>query len=382
MSKIRILHTADIHLDCAFSGLPVEIGRSRRNDLRETFKKIIQLALTEEVDLIFLTGDIFESTRVSLDTINFIRNELKKISHQLVFIAPGNHDPYMEGSHYAACDWPENVHIFKNNSFEKIAVDKLSTDIFGIAHKSYEDKNNYLKNLRVPASEKIQIVLMHGSDLRNIPPGKGAYFNFNSEDVINCKTDYLALGHYHGYKKIKTPAGKIIAAYSGSPEILGFDELQEKGVIIGEISKEESKISLRSIKSRPYFKKEIDCSTFATTEQLIDKLKDLSSDEVIKESIVKIILTGRVPPFLELSPREIEDRFKKVFYYLGIKNKTLPEYDLSKLTNEKTARGEFVRKLSQKIEKHPEGSRERRISEQALYYGLDAFTLLEIKERL
>ena len=62
MDGIKILHTGDLHLGMSFarSKLPAEIGRIRRQELWETFDRIIDTAKAEEVDLMLIAGDMFE----------------------------------------------------------------------------------------------------------------------------------------------------------------------------------------------------------------------------------------------------------------------------------------------------------------------------------
>ena len=65
-----------------------------------------------------------------------------------------------------------------------------------------------------------------GSDYNSVTPGF----------IESSGMDYIALGHIHKHTEIRR-LGKTFYAYPGCPEGMGFDELGEKGVYIGEISK-------------------------------------------------------------------------------------------------------------------------------------------------
>lgn len=59
---IKILHTADLHLGRSFASLR-DKAREHRRQLLKTFEKIIELAIRENVSLILIAGDLFDSNR-------------------------------------------------------------------------------------------------------------------------------------------------------------------------------------------------------------------------------------------------------------------------------------------------------------------------------
>ena len=60
--SVRILHTADVHLDAPFRWLG-ERGEDQRTQVRRTFEKVCDLAKAH--DLILIAGDLFNSNAVS-----------------------------------------------------------------------------------------------------------------------------------------------------------------------------------------------------------------------------------------------------------------------------------------------------------------------------
>lgn len=113
---MKILHTADIHLDWKFSGIHDPSKRHRRHqEHRDVFRRIVEVGLQEQIDAMFIVGDVFEQSSFSLDTIRFIQRELERFRPTPVFIAPGNHDPLIQGSPYLLDGWGEHVYIFQEN---------------------------------------------------------------------------------------------------------------------------------------------------------------------------------------------------------------------------------------------------------------------------
>ena len=58
---VKILHTADIHLDSPFSLLDVKKAQVRRNEMRGTFTSLMMYAKMEKFDMVILAGDVFDT---------------------------------------------------------------------------------------------------------------------------------------------------------------------------------------------------------------------------------------------------------------------------------------------------------------------------------
>ena len=56
MKNIKILHTADLHLDSAFEALPAGKAAIRRAEQRELLSRLAELARSERADIVLLAG--------------------------------------------------------------------------------------------------------------------------------------------------------------------------------------------------------------------------------------------------------------------------------------------------------------------------------------
>ena len=116
MKNIKILHTADLHLDSAFEALPAGKAAIRRAEQRELLSRLAELARSERADIVLLAGDIFDGGGTYFETgAEFVRC-LRDMSVP-VFIAPGNHDHLSHRSPYMRLKLPGNVHVFTGNEF-------------------------------------------------------------------------------------------------------------------------------------------------------------------------------------------------------------------------------------------------------------------------
>ena len=132
MSKIKILHAADLHLDSPFEGLPAGKAAIRRGEQRALLARIAELARREGVQLVLLAGDLLDSENTYYETGEELCRSLSQIAAP-VFISPGNHDFYSPKSVYARLKLPENVHVFTSGDIEAVTLPELGARVFGAA---------------------------------------------------------------------------------------------------------------------------------------------------------------------------------------------------------------------------------------------------------
>ena len=118
---MKFVHIADMHLDNAFFNLSDKdiMGDLRRLEQRKILKKIIEYIKENNVEYLFISGDLYEHKYIKQSSIEYLNNLFKEITNTKIFIAAGNHDPRVKNSYYNKFDWNENVKIF-NSYIEKI----------------------------------------------------------------------------------------------------------------------------------------------------------------------------------------------------------------------------------------------------------------------
>ena len=107
---VKMLHTSDVQLDAPFHFLGNK-GQRHRQQLRETFRRIVDMAAEAEFDLLLITGDLFNDNRPHQDTVDFVVSQVGRLDIP-VCILPGNHDCYDDTSVYRKARFPDNVVIF------------------------------------------------------------------------------------------------------------------------------------------------------------------------------------------------------------------------------------------------------------------------------
>lgn len=348
---MKFVHIADMHFDMPFTVLSKNgLAEERRLDQRNVFNKMINYIKENNIKYLFIAGDLYENEYVRKSTIEYINDCFKQIPNTKIYITPGNHDPYLNNSYYNKYEWNENVHIF--TKLEK--VENKDVNLYGYGFTDF-----YSKKIELPTvldNSKINILLMH-ADLDGSTREVGEYNPILESEFKNTNFDYIALGHVH---KSNFEDGKKII-YPGSMIAGGFDELGKHGMVVGDIEENTKEISLQFIPldNKEFVEINLDVSTIASKEELIEKTNDIQVDN---DKYYKIILVGT---------KNIEIDTNDLIKYITnkniikIKDKTKVEYDLDKISKEQSLKGIFVKEL---LEQMNEENREQIL--ESIYIGL------------
>ncbi|MDD6201154.1 MAG: DNA repair exonuclease [Firmicutes bacterium] len=220
---MKILHSADWHLDAPLSGLSGEARERLRRELRRIPEKIARLCVAEGCDLVLLAGDLFDGA-CSGETLAAVRAALASMQVPVI-IAPGNHDFCGADSPYLTASWPGNVRIFTRPELQALPLPELDCVIYGAGYTGM-DCPGLLKGFRAGGTERWHIGVLHGDPATVTSP----YCPVTKAQVLESGLDYLAMGHIHKAGSFR--AGDTLCAWPGCPMGHGFDELGTKGVLL------------------------------------------------------------------------------------------------------------------------------------------------------
>ncbi|MDX9971999.1 MAG: metallophosphoesterase [FCB group bacterium] len=377
---MRIIHTADIHLDTCFAaaGMPAGFGNRRRQGLRDSFHTLLERAASWPADAVLIAGDLFEHDRVTRDTVAFLRREFAAIQPIPVFIAPGNHDPYVPGSPYLTEAWPDNVVIFRTPEWKSQALEDKPLTVHGFAFDGPDISSNPFGRLQVPSDGRLHIAVAHGSERSRQPASKAAYAPFHAADAATEGLAYLALGHFHAVTPIEGNFGTRMY-YSGAPEGHGFGE---QGVhCYLEVELEKGRVLVNAVPSSGtvYATYELDCTDFSTSQEIVEAIRALAQESQVNQ-IARITLTGTCTPALQCGLAGVRDAVSPLFEHLELNDATRLQEDFDELARDNTSLGAFIRTLNELIASAAD-ERERRIRERAREVGLAAYRGEELSIR-
>lgn len=333
---VKVLQLGDVHFDTPFKGLGTEVSSIRKEDIRETFKKAILKGKEENVDFILITGDLFDSNRVSKETLSYITNVLNSISPIKVFISPGNHDPYNDESFYKLMEWPDNVYIFKSKR-EAIEVPNKNVVIHGAAFDGEHINESMLQNLKGEEG-KINIAVIHGDVISG---GESLYNPITEEEIKESSMNYIAIGHKHKYSGL-LKRGATYYSYSGALEGRSFNETGEKGALLLEIDEDSVKEEFLSLSKRKHIDIEIDVTGKSTNEEICKEICTSIGEN--NTDMIRVSLTGEIEDIV-VRENVIKEKLKDKFFYIEINDNTKEKIDYESIKREKSLRGIFISEM-------------------------------------
>ena len=352
---MKFIHIADIHFDSPFTILSNNgrFGIERRIEQRQAFKEAINYIKENNIDYLFISGDLYENEYVRKSTIEYINELFKEIPNTKIFISPGNHDPYIKDSFYNSYEWSKNVKIFKGLE----CVETEDANIYGYGFEDFYSKGCELNQINLLQNGKPNILVIHG----NLDGAKVEDKEYNviySKDLQ--KFDYVALGHIHktNYKESEK------AIYPGSILSLGFDEKGHHGMIEGELKDKKLDISFIIVDKREFVVTQIDCTSCNTLEELIENINSIKIED---DNFYEIEIVGRRN--FEINIFELK-RMITNERILKIKNSTKMSYNLEEISNEATLKGLFAKEMLERL-KLVQTTEEIQVIENAIEIGLE-----------
>ncbi|WFE74125.1 DNA repair exonuclease [Roseinatronobacter sp. S2] len=245
----RFIHTADLHLDSPMRSLALrdpDLAGLIAGATRTALRNIIDLCLSEQVDALLISGDLYDGSQTSMKTARFLAAELARLNDAGIraFIIRGNHDA--ESRITRELTLPPCVHLFDGRA-GVVQIDKgpLRIAVHGLSFREPKAPESLLPKYRPPIGDAINIGLMHTS--LNGAEGHDPYAPCALSDLHASGFDYWALGHIHKRAVYRgdacvvmpgIPQGRDIGEVDGGSVTLvtvddgGALHLEERGVAL------------------------------------------------------------------------------------------------------------------------------------------------------
>ena len=355
-----LVHTADIHLDRAFTGDTARVDAgTRRRAIRDAYLRIINLA--RRADALCIAGDLYEHENVTPDTEALIVRTLGELGKP-VLLLPGNHDPYLPGSVYQRADWSANVHVFTRPEPEPF---NLTDDIviWGLAYTLRELRPDSVRSFRVPQDGRTHLLLLHASVTTGYFGAEGDHCPVTLDELAATGAAHVLLGHYHDGRTW----GR--ATYPGSPEPLTWGERGTHAVNRLTLEDGRATPELIPVNRMSFDELTVDVTGAQDSAELERTVEDRIRPSADPGLALRVVLTGTVDEGCEVHPAELANGLSEGFGDIVIVDATEMPYDLETIAQEATVRGRFVAKLIERAEANPESRAQLR---QAAVTGLRA----------
>lgn len=293
---MRFAHLADIHL-----------GSWREPKLRElstkAFLEAVDRCIRQDVDFVLISGDLFNTSIPSIDSLKTAVSELKRLKDKRVpvYIIAGSHDFSPSGK--TMLEVLEEAELVANVCKGEVVDGKLKlhftadagtgAKITGMLGKKGMLEKKYYEDLVVDDLEKekgFKIFMFHTA-ISELKPAELEKMESAPISLLPKGFDYYAGGHVHivsdesieGYKNV---------VYPGPTFPNSFSELEKLGCG-GFYIYDDGKLSYERIELCNVVVLEIDCN-HKSPHQITDDIIDGISGRKLKDAIVLLRLYGRI----------------------------------------------------------------------------------------
>jgi DNA repair exonuclease SbcCD nuclease subunit len=214
--EIVVAHSSDLHVDHHYT------AQLHGGDGAAGLVCVLDAARALGADVVVLAGDTFECHRLPEALLDRAA-EVIAAARLPVVLLPGNHDPAVAGAvyHHAALAAVANLHVLGVTHGEAVVLPQLALEIWGRAHRDYDDMIPFEMVQPRPRTTQWQIAVAHGHYVpapdRSIRPRPSWLIGDAELDATGA--DYVALGHWN--RAVRVGNGGVAAYYSGSPEYAG-----------------------------------------------------------------------------------------------------------------------------------------------------------------
>ena len=380
---VKLIHTADLHLDSAFrSRFTKEEAENRRQKQLMAWKELLSFAVEKKVQGILIAGDLFDSPVVSHGTMDFFLSTIAEHPEISFFYLRGNHDT--ENTFRYQENLPKNLFLFSEKGKKYRLNDRLllagmeygTKDIsFGenegatqgagqaaeqgvgqenvrgaeALSKSESESEEESKFLKLK-EEDCNILLLHGALYQGTPKGEAV----QGEEGIFLKNleklplSYIALGHIHKGGEGKLNNGALWA-YAGCLQGRGFDEEGERGFLYLKVEEEKKEIRKEfiPIKQGEFRILEIELLEDEGTLACLKKMEvEMEKAGIAKEDSLRIILKGKKGLEQERNLRYLQLQLQDSVFFLEIRDECELSWNREEAMKEKSLKGEFLRVLA------------------------------------
>ncbi len=332
---MKLIHCGDFHLDAKMeTGLDPIRARERKNELLMTFTHIIETAVEHHASAILLAGDLFDTARVSEKTRRYVGDAIAAHPTLRFLSVAGNHDECVSPI-FPDQNPPANWHAFPADTWDSVMLDEQVV----VSGTAGLDRPSILNELPHPSPDLFHIVLLHGQVVRGNETGAD---RIPLGALMQQGIDYLALGHEHSFR-CEMLDTRGMWAYAGCPEGRGFDECGNKGCILLDTEQaRDARVTRLLTAKRTLHEIPValdDCTGFGDIQRCVET----AVTHLPTKDMVKVVLTGAVPPELPRDVVHLRQLLNERFYFARVKDDCRLLIRPEEYLGDISLKGEFIR---------------------------------------
>lgn len=280
---MKFLHAADLHLDSPLGGLeryegaPVDLIRGAT---RRALENLVKLALSEKVDFVVISGDLYDGDWRDFNTGMFFGHQMNRLRDAgiCVYLIAGNHD--------AASSMTRKLRLPTNpdgqcimlscEQAETRRIDTLGVAIHGRSFAIPAETRNMVPDYPMAISHWFNIGMLHTS-LSGCEE-HDTYAPCTPADLRFKGYDYWALGHIHKRSLLPvegTPEAAPLAFFSGNIQGRHIRERGPKGCLLVSVdSHHRVDVSFRPLDVFRWDVCSVCCDGLSTMDEVFERCRE------------------------------------------------------------------------------------------------------------
>jgi DNA repair exonuclease SbcCD nuclease subunit len=203
---IRIVHTADNHLDLPFKQYPAEVADRLIEERFLALGRLVAAANERNAHFFVVAGDLFDSTRVKVGDIDKAAAVLRGFDGVAVIVVPGNHDHYASSETEVwrrfrrATEADARIDLLVDPAVKSYDVEGQAVHFFPCACPSKtgaESTIGWVAEAAAQHATGLKIGIAHGNVTGLGLDAEGQYFNMEPAALEAAGIATWLLGHIH-----------------------------------------------------------------------------------------------------------------------------------------------------------------------------------------
>jgi DNA repair exonuclease SbcCD nuclease subunit len=272
---MRFVHAADLHIDSPLRGLdryPGAPAEQIRGATRRALENLVGLCLAEEVDLLLLSGDIYDGDWRDYSTGLFFASQLSRLRARdvKVVLLDGNHDAESHITRHL--DLPENTRRLDVRRPESVVFEQLGVAVHGQGFAKRAVTDDLAARYPDAFPGLFNIGMLHSC--LSGREGHDNYAPCNLNTLVGKGYEYWALGHVHT-REVLSEAPYI--AFPGNLQGRHARETGEKGALL--VTVDDGRLT--SVEHRPLdVVRWVVCEVDVAPAESADDVMDLARDQL------------------------------------------------------------------------------------------------------
>ncbi len=271
-----------------------------RDAPRAAFRNLIDEAISEHVDFMVISGDLYDGDWPDFNTGLFFAQEMGRLNREdiPVFIVHGNHDA--ESKLTKTLPLPDNVTIFSSRKAETHYLKSLHVALHGQSFRTAKIEKNLAVDYPAAATNYFNIGVLHTA-----VEGYAAHAHYapcSISDLVEKGYDYWALGHVHEHKILNR---EPLITFPGNLQGRHIRETGPRGAILVTVENEKPDIKRLFVDTVRWHWIDIDAAEANSLQDVVHLTRNelealLRTSDKGLTLVARVIINGRTRTHGEL----------------------------------------------------------------------------------